>query len=151
MCFICLICVHFPRRRVAEVCAVGIQQCVRHEGRQFAEHHGADAGDHQLGTCCIIDTTFTNSFNTYNFINHTHTQCTLLIEGALVSDSPTENHGSFDLVDFPTKFSTNARILLTSKANIHIAPQVLHYSPLRLYNLSKNRAEPQQDSMVCYS
>lgn len=38
-----------------------------------------------------------------------------------MSDSPTENHGSFDLIDFPSKFTTDARISLQQKAQIRIA------------------------------
>jgi hypothetical protein len=50
-------------------------------------------------------------------------QCTLVIDGAFVSDSPTENHGTFDLVDFPTRLESSARIVLNAEATIHISPR----------------------------
>ena len=43
------------------------------------------------------------------------------IDGSLVSDSPTENRGSFNIIDLPTRLSTNARYVLTEDAQITIS------------------------------
>lgn len=48
-------------------------------------------------------------------------QCTVKIDGSLVSDSPTENRGSFNIIDLPTRLSTNARYVLTADAQITIS------------------------------
>jgi hypothetical protein len=49
-------------------------------------------------------------------------QCTVVIEGRFISDSPTENHATVNLLSFPSRLESSARLLLTQGALVKIAP-----------------------------
>jgi len=58
----------------------------------------------------------------------------MVIDGSLVSDSPTENRGSFNIIDLPTRLSTNARYVLSEDAQIKIsATGTFAYSGQRVH------------------
>lgn len=49
-------------------------------------------------------------------------QATVVVQGKLISDSPIENTGSLNIVNFPTRLETSARFVLTDGALIKIDP-----------------------------
>ena len=48
-------------------------------------------------------------------------QCTVVVDGMMISDAPTDSHATINFIDIPARLDTNARILLTNDAMIHIS------------------------------